>query len=194
MTFNNVDQVTSAIKQCITDEMVPDGILEDVETFIPSYRLEEPMDLPAVWLYEHPTVLSDDRRTLDGLLSVTTPFEFVCVEYDDDIETAEIKGKNLAWRVGHVILNNRSKLVNRKKVFSKIEFKTLYPVGEVQIQGKLNKIPATSIVFDVSYMVNVGETPSKPVIQQAVMGTIDTEVVAEELYKKEKNNKKIEGV
>ena len=37
-------KVTQLIKDCITLEMVEDGILEDVNTFIPSYRFDEEIE------------------------------------------------------------------------------------------------------------------------------------------------------
>ena len=37
-------EVTRMIKKCITSEMTPDGLLSDVETFVPSYRMDEILD------------------------------------------------------------------------------------------------------------------------------------------------------
>lgn len=175
MTFSSAEKVTCAIKKCITDEMVENGILSDVETFVPSYRLEEPMDLPAVWLFEHPTTLKG-KLGFNGCIDLTTPFEFVCVEYDEDIETSEIKGKNLAWRVGQSIFKNKNQLQSNQRVFNDIRFQTLYPVGEVQIQGKLNKIPATSIILEFDYAAEL--IPMPPIEDfKEVEVDVDTELV-----------------
>ena len=185
MTFTDGEQVTSAIKLCITSEMTKDGLLEDVETFIPSYRLDESMDLPAVWLYEHPTTLKGQMGFGDTL-TLTTPFEFVCVEFDDDIEKAEIKGKNLAWRVWKSVFKHKNILLDDKRVFSNIEFNTLYPVGEVQIQGKLNRIPATSVVLDVTYNVQ-GIVPVAPSEIKDLIIDVNTLVTSEPEYRRNKH-------
>lgn len=151
---DSASKITELIKKCVTDEMKPDGLLSDVETFIPSYRLDEPMDLPAVWLFEHPTIPSDKKGGLSHLSYLKTPFEFVCLIYDEDIEESEIKGKNLAFRVGASILKNGLRITDNERVFNNIKFKAAYPVGDVQIEGKTNQTPATSIIFEIEYIVD----------------------------------------
>ena len=76
MTFTTMDEITSAIKSCITNEMKEGGLLYDVMDFIPSYRLEDSMELPAVWLFEHPTTLKG-KIGFGDVMTLTTPFEFV---------------------------------------------------------------------------------------------------------------------
>ena len=181
MTFNSAERVTHAIKKYITEEMGEGGVLNDVETFIPSYRLEEPMDLPAVWLFEHPTTLKNPIGFTEQI-TLTTPFEFVCVEYDENIETAEIKGKNLAWRVGKTLFKNKHRLHHNHRVFNDIRFQTLYPVGEVQIQGKLNKIPATSILLEFDYDVEWVKRPPEPRFTELEIDT-ELEITSEDEYK-----------
>ena len=53
-------------------------------------------------------------------------------------------GKNLASRVAGSIAKNSVKL-NTDKAIHKIDFDALYPVGEVSIQNKSDKAPATSV-------------------------------------------------
>lgn len=152
---NSLAEITSAVKKCITNEMVENGLLNDVETFIPSYRLDEPMELPAIWLFEHPTIESDKKGSLSNLIYLKTPFEFVCIVYDEDLEQSEILGKNLAARVGHTILKNKNLITDDgRRIFNNVKFRTLYPAGEVQIDGKTNKTPATSIVLEIEYFVD----------------------------------------
>ena len=40
------------------------------------------------------------------------------------------------------------------RFFHKLEFETLYPVGEVTVVGKSERIPATSIIFNFVYVVD----------------------------------------
>lgn len=155
--MNIIESATSIsenVKACIKKEMTSEGLLSDVETFIPSYRLNEPMDLPAVWLFEHPTIESNNKGKLGGYTYLKTPFEFVCLVYDDDLEKSESDGKDLASRVGMSLMNNGLKLINGERLFQNIRFKSLYPVGEITIEGKSNKVPATSIVFEIEYIVD----------------------------------------
>ena len=147
--------ITTRIKECIRLEMKPGGLLSDVETFIPSYRMEEEMEEPLIWLFEHPTTLADDKTgALSQKLKLQTPFEFVCVVYDeDDMEESEMLGKNLASRVAASITKNHVNL-NKEGLISKIDFDTLYPVGEVTIKGKSNNAPATSVRIICKYWVD----------------------------------------
>ena len=185
MTFTTCEEVTSAIKQCITSEMVEDGLLSDVESFVPSYRLDEPIDLPTVWLFEHPTT-QKGKMGFTEVIKLTTPFEFVCVCFDDDLEKAEIQGKNLAWRVFKTLFKNKMLIVEGKRVFDDITFQTLYPVGEVQIQGKMNRIPATSVVLEFTYSVeSIPQTPTEK-IKHIRTCDVTTHVVSEYEYQKDK--------
>lgn len=189
MTFTTMDEITSAIKSCITSEMKEGGLLYDVIDFIPSYRLEDSMELPAVWLFEHPTTLKG-KIGFGDVMTLTTPFEFVCVCFDDDIEKAEIMGKNLAGRVAISIYKNKYQMVENKRLFNDIRFQTLYPVGEVQIQGKLNRIPATSVILEVDYSVYwIDGDTSDENIKKILFGDVDTRVVAEDLYIHDKSQK-----
>lgn len=151
------EMITQIVKKCITDEIKPEGLLSDVQTFIPSYRMDEPMDEPAVWLFEHPTIESNDNKgkgRLSSIIYLVTTFEFVCIVYDDELEEAEMKGKNLALRVGQALMKNILKGNNNRRVVNNIHFKSLYPTGEVQIENKTTQTPATSIVFDIEYVVD----------------------------------------
>ena len=94
-------EVTRMIKKCINQEITPEGLLRCVTTFVPSYRMEEELEEPIIWLFEHETTVADGKSgRLSRKLLLTTPYEFVCVVYDEDnIEQAELKSKELAYRV-----------------------------------------------------------------------------------------------
>ena len=147
--------VTLRIKECIYTEMHPEGLLHDVETFIPSYRMDEPMNEPCVWLFEHPTTIDDNKSgVLSQRLKLQTPYEFVCIVFDDeDIEKSEMLGKNLAGRVAASITKN-SRALNKDRVINTILFDTLYPVGEVTVKNKSNKAPATSVRIIAKYWID----------------------------------------
>ena len=146
--------VTQMMKECINAEMVQGGILEDVNTFIPSYRFNEEIEEPAIGLYEHETV---PDGTLSHKIELQTPFEFVCIVYDDeDIEQSEIKGKNLAGRVAASIAKNFTRVTveGHSVPIKKPVIEAMYPVGTVEVQGKSDEAVATSVRIRINYNVD----------------------------------------
>ena len=156
---NAVSMVPRTVKAYIEEEMKDGGLLSDVETLIPSLNNDVPVDPPAVWIVQHPTTQwANDKRNLSSKMALSVPFEFVCVEYSDDLEEAEMLGIDLASRVGSSLMKNLNKVkVDNSmpdRFFHKLEFQTLYPVGEVNVVGKSERIPATSVVFNFVYFVD----------------------------------------
>ena len=148
--------VTQLMKECITAEMVEDGLLEDVNTFIPSYRFDEEIEEPAIGLFEHETTPVMEG-TLSHKIEMQTPFEFVCIVYDDeDIEQSEIKGKNLAGRVAASIAKNFTRVTveGHSVPILKPVIETMYPVGTVEVQGKSDEAVATSVRIRINYYVD----------------------------------------
>lgn len=148
--------VTEEIKNYIKTENTPTGILSDVQEVIYSNNTEGSIDEPCIWIVEHPTIESEKHKGKGSLSHITylqTSFEFVCVEYDPDLEQSDIKAKNLASRVGSCIIKNFNK-GNNGHIFSNFKFETLYPAGEVAVAGKSEKVPVTSIVFTFYYKID----------------------------------------
>lgn len=153
---NGLDKVTRAVKHCIYSENCKNGLLSDVNTIVPIKRADgEVFDEPLIWIVQHPTIQYDGgRANLSHTIKLQTTFEFVCVVYDEDIEIADYKGQNLATRVGQCILKNYNKAVQGERIIENVKFNTFYPVGEVNIEGKNEKTPATAIVFDFVHSIN----------------------------------------
>ena len=149
-------KVTQLMKDCITAEMVPGGILEDVNSFIPSYRFDEEIEEPCIGLFEQETTPVVDG-TLSHKIELQTPFEFICIVYDDEnIEQSEIKGKELAGRVAASIARNFRRIDkegNRVPIL-KPTIEAIYPVGTVEIQDKGEEAVATSIRIIINYYVD----------------------------------------
>ena len=144
------------MKDCITAEIREGGLLEDVNTFVPSYRFNEEIEEPAIGLFEQETVPTVSG-TLSKKIELQTPFEFVCIVYDDEsIEQSEIKGKNLACRVAASIAKNFTRLtVDGKSVpILKPTIEAIYPVGTVEVQDKGEEAVATSIRIRINYYVD----------------------------------------
>lgn len=156
---NTASLVPQTVKAYLEHEIREGGLLEDVETLIPSVNSDVPVDPPAIWIVQHPiTRWVNDKANLSNKITLSVPFEFVCVEYSDDLEEAEILGISLASRVGSSLMKNFNKVKvddsMPNRFFHKLEFETLYPVGEVTVVGKSERIPATSIIFNFVYVVD----------------------------------------
>jgi hypothetical protein len=151
--IKGLERSARAVKAYLEAEIVEDGLLEDLETLLTSHKSETPADPPCIWIVEYPTVPYDPTQTnLSHTLYLKSPFEFVCVEYDNDPEIAAEKAKNLATRAGASILKNFNLLKSQpddpNRIFQTIHFNTLNPDGEVQIEGKAERIPAASLILD----------------------------------------------
>lgn len=156
----SVDLVTKAVNAYITKEKeAEDGLLRDVEEIIPYTYNDTPIEPPCVWIVQHPTITSPEfKKSINNRNFLQSTFEFVCVEYDEDLQTSIEKGQHLATLVGQSIMKNFNKIGigdnEIKHIFTKVEFNTLYPVGEVSIAGKAKRVPATSIVFDFTFEID----------------------------------------
>lgn len=149
--------VTKIIKDCIYAENVPDGILEDVESIITVANNEEGVDEPAIWIVQHPTVPEkDSKSSISRTMDLSTTFEFVCIEYDPEPENAELKSQDLAARVVLALLRNfqQIQIEYGERVIKNLEFNMFYPVGEVDVQGKREKVPVTSVSINVLHRID----------------------------------------
>ncbi len=160
MTVNLVtgfDKVYEIIKESIEAEITTDGLLEDVETFIPVYTNEEHVDEPVVWMHQLQTRVGR-QADISQTMELITPFQFNCAVYESEIETANSETQNLANRVGLSILKNWQTIQAQKlpgqRMISGITFETYYPLGTIQVNGKSERLPVTGLVLNVRHIVN----------------------------------------
>lgn len=151
------EKIYEIMKTCIETEMQEGGLLEDVETFIPIYHTERGVDEPCIWMTQHPTTASR-QADISQTIELITPFEFDCVVYDIEMEDSESAGQNLANRIILAILKNyltvQSSITEGKRLIKSIQLETYYPVGEVSIAGKSDRVPATGVILNVVHVVN----------------------------------------
>lgn len=151
------EKVNTIINGCITAEMVEDGILEDVETFINTYFNEGNVDEPVVWITQHPTTVQKNADISKTLL-LKTPFEFDCGVYEREIEDANTSSQNLCNRVILSILKNwqtvQNELLPGQRMIRNIELETYSPMGYVQVTGKSDKVPITGVILNVYHVIN----------------------------------------
>ena len=159
MIMNMVDglaAVSQIVKRCIREEMCEGGLLEEVNTFIPSFRNEEKIEEPAIWLYEDVTTVADGEGRLSKQITLRTPFEFVCLVYDeDDLEQSELKGKELAGKVAVAIGKNFRRFdVNGMQISSKPIIEGFHPYNAVDINEQSDSVVVTSVRIIIEYTVN----------------------------------------
>lgn len=154
--INGLESVTKTIRQCLLNENIENGLLEDVEEIITVYNNEDGIETPGVWMVQQPTT-AREKVNLSHRLTLVSPFEFICVEYDPDPEVAEEKSQNLATRVAISVLKNYQAVQSSQgftRSIIKIEFNTYLPVGEITPRGKAEKVPVTGIVLDIVHVVD----------------------------------------
>jgi len=148
--------VTRTIKHYLTVENKENGLLEDVQTIIKSITTDMAIDTPCVWINEKGT-FPYGKNNLSHTQELSSTYEFVCIDYDDDLEIAQDKSKNLATRVVTTILKHlnvsRENETDPLRLFSKVEFKELL-VGTVPITNKLDGTPASSVTLDFVYTID----------------------------------------
>lgn len=160
MTVNLVtgfEKINEIIKESIEAEICTDGLLEDVETFIPVYTNEEKVDEPVVWMHQLQTRVGR-QADISGTMELITPFQFNCAVYEAEIEDANTATQNLANRVGLSILKNWQTIQSTKlpgqRMISSITFETYYPLGTIQVNGKSERLPVTGLVLNIKHKVN----------------------------------------
>ena len=151
------ETVNTIINGCITAEMVEDGILEDVETFVNTYFNEGNVDEPVVWITQHPTTV-EKGADIGQTLLLKTPFEFDCGVYEVDLEDANTSSQNLCNRVILSILKNwqtvQSTETPGNRMIRNITLDRYSPMGYVQVKGKSDKVPITGVILNVYHVVN----------------------------------------
>ncbi len=160
MTVNIVtgfEKINQIINCCITREITTDGLLEDVETFVNTYYEEGSIDEPVIWITQHPTT-ANRQADISQTMELTTPFEFDCGVYDNDIEDANMQSQNLANRVILSVLRNwqtvQAELLPGQRMIKNITLNRYSPLGYVNVKGKSDRVPVTGVVLDVNHIVN----------------------------------------
>jgi hypothetical protein len=91
-------------------------------------------------------------------MELTTPFEFDCGVYDNDIEDANMQSQNLANRVILSVLRNwqtvQAELLPGQRMIKNITLNRYSPLGYVNVKGKSDRVPVTGVVLDVNHIVN----------------------------------------
>ena len=160
MTVNiltGFEKINEIITECINREITTDGLLEDVETFVNTYYEEGSIDEPVIWITQHPTT-AGRQADISQTMELTTPFEFDCGIYDNDIEDANMQSQNLANRVILSVLRNwqtvQEETLPGQRMIKNITLNRYSPLGYVNVKGKSDRVPVTGVVLDVNHIVN----------------------------------------
>lgn len=160
MTVNiltGFEKINAIINRCITDEIVENGVLSDVETFVNTYFNEGQVDEPVIWITQHPTTV-ERNADISKTLLLKTPFEFDCGVYEKEIEDANTSSQNLCNRVILSILKNwqrvQSEEIPNQRMIRNITLETYSPMGYVPVTGKSDKVPITGVILNVYHVIN----------------------------------------
>ena len=160
MTVNiltGFEKINTIINRCITDEITPDGILSDVETYINTYYNEGQVEEPVVWITQHPTTV-EKNADISKTVYLKTPFEFDCGVYEKEIENANTSSQNLCNRVILSILKNwqtvQAEELPQNRMIYNISLDTYSPMGYVPVTGKSDKVPITGVILNVYHIIN----------------------------------------
>ncbi len=152
-----LDYIQDIMKTCIESEICENGLLEDVESFIPIYYEKRDVEEPCIWMSQHPTT-AERQADISQTMDLTTPFEFDCAVYAPEMEDAVNLAQNLAGRVTLSIVKNylkvQSQITEGKRLIKKIGLETYYPVGYVSVTGKSDNVPVIGVVLNVTHTVN----------------------------------------
>ena len=159
MTVNIVsgfENIYKVMKGSIEAEMTSEGLLKDVETFVPVYLDEDHVEEPVVWMYQLETIPSR-QADISQTMELTTPFQFNCAIYESEIEDANTSAQNLACRVVISILNNWQKVqadLGIPRHIRNITLDRYYPLGTVTVNGKSERLPVIGVRLNVNHIIN----------------------------------------
>ncbi len=160
MTVNiltGFEKVNTIINKCITNEITPNGILSDVETYINTYYNEGQVEEPVVWITQHPSTV-EKNADISKVVYLKTPFEFDCGAYAKEIEDANTLSQNLCNRVILSILKNwqtvQAEELPQNRMIYNISLDTYSPMGYVPVTGKSDKVPITGVILNVYHIIN----------------------------------------
>ena len=159
MSINIVDgfeNIYKVMKGCIDAEMTTNGLLEDVETFIPIYNEEEKVEEPLIWMYQLET-LPTRNPDISQTMELQTPFQFNCAVYEPELEDANKECQNLACRVVLSILKNWQTIqasLDTPRFIKNITFDRYYPLGTITVNGKSERLPVTGVILNVNHIIN----------------------------------------
>jgi hypothetical protein len=160
MTVNiltGFEKINEIMNGCINTEMVEDGLLSDVESFVNTYYNESQVEEPVIWMTQHPTTV-EKNPDISKTAILKTPFEFDCGVYEVEIEDGNIASQNLCNRVILSILKNyltlQAQLLDGKRMIRNIELDTYSPLGYVPVEGKSDKVLITGVILNVYHMIN----------------------------------------
>ena len=97
LRISPLERVYNIIEEYLQQELVPDGLLSDVNTFLTSADTKDHIDPPLIWIEKEEITphaySSGDQEYLDVKVSIVC-----CDEVVEDIRSAENSSLNLASR------------------------------------------------------------------------------------------------
>ena len=152
-----MEKIQEIMKGCIENELVDNGLLDDVQTFKSIYLEEEHIEEPFIWMYQHQTQ-TQRQADISRTMELTTPFQFNCAVYEKELEDANASTMNLATRVILAVQKNWQSVQNEvlpgTRLIKNITLETFYPLGTVEVNNKSERLPVVAVVLDVNHIID----------------------------------------
>lgn len=152
----SVENIFETVIACLEKEKSENGLLENVNEIITVYNNEYGVNTPAIWIVQHPIIPNEDEN-LSQELELKYTIEFVCIEYDPDPYTAEKLARRLAGKIALSIKKNYRTVQYEKfgtRLIHNVKFKSLLPVGEIEVKKKRDTIPVTGLILEFLFDVD----------------------------------------
>lgn len=158
-----IESVYNVINYWITNQMTPDGLLHDVEMYIPSSGMYDHLDAPFIWI-EKTEITTTTAISHSNAMALQVPVSIVCcAEIIDTLQEAEQYSQNIASRVISSLIFHTTRIRpcgNNLKIRS-FKVNRIYPnsnpTNTFEIRNQTMMVCACRIdvlfVFEVDWMV-----------------------------------------
>ena len=154
--------VRAAVNEYILMECKENGVLSDVAEVITTQRVENPVTPPFIWIYKLMTVPYDDMKG-NRTQYLKSSYQLICGYYDEDLGIGEENAEDLTYRAVACIQKHfNSKRIPYfedrpyERIFTSngLQVSTIYPVGDVEVRGKSDRVPCCAVDIDFIHRID----------------------------------------
>lgn len=146
------------IESFITTEIKEEGLLGDVEMFLDTSIIEDPIETPLIWMEKEAITPSTTRGDYGTTQYLDMNINFVCCgEEQEEVSLAEQEAYSIALRLVSSVLKNFNKVRPYKGYdvgLVGVNLKSINPSGTFEIINKRTILPATKVEFTFEIYVD----------------------------------------
>ena len=104
------------IRECLSKEVNPEGLLHDVKSYKAIYRDDLTIKTPAVWLYMNTWQPVEEHIINRGnsRIDINFPVEVACITHRKSLEKADRQATSIQARVIESFINNWKRKINEE--------------------------------------------------------------------------------